>query len=115
VKPRLKIWAAARQRLATVGAGLVVKVRCSEACAATATLVAGKATARKLRLPRSRVAAEGVAEVSRAATTYAFVRFPAKVKRRVWARAATRLTLRVEAVDRAGNRRAVARRLTLVR
>lgn len=114
-KPGLRLTVAGRHRLRAVEAGLVVKLRCSEACAATATLIADRRTARKLGLPRSRVAGEGVAEVARAATTYAFVRLPAKVKRRVWKRPVTRLTLRVEAVDRAGNRRAVARRLTLVR
>jgi hypothetical protein len=114
-RPKVAMVVARRLRLRTVEAGLVVRVHCSEACAATATLVADKRTARKLGLPASRIAARDAAQVSSAAATYAFLRFPKAVKRRVWSRPLTRLTLHVEAVDRAGNRREVTRRLTLLR
>jgi hypothetical protein len=114
-KPRVKLMVARRHKLATIENGLAVRLRCSEACAATARLVADRRTARRLRLPRSGVAAKGSAQVSGSATTYAFVRFSRAVKRRIWRRQVTRLTLRVVAVDRANNRRTVDRRLTLVR
>jgi hypothetical protein len=113
--PQIAVRVGRRHRLAAVAGGLVVKLRCSEACAAIATLVADRRTARALRLARSRVAATAGAEVAREATTYAFLRFPKTVKRRLWRRPATRLTLRVEAVDRAGNKRAATRRITLTR
>ena len=113
--PRIAILGSARHRLRAVEAGLVIGLRCSEACAATATLVADRRTARRLRLPASRVAARDAAQVAGAASTYAFLRFPRAVKRRVWSRRVTRLTLRVEAVDRAGNRRVATRRIALVR
>jgi Thrombospondin type 3 repeat len=114
-KPRVKLMVGRRHRLGTIEGGLAVKLRCSEACAATARLVADRRTARALRLRRSGVAARGSAQVSGSATTYAFVRFSRAAKRRIWRRKVTRLTLSVTAVDRANNKRTVSRRLTLVR
>jgi len=114
-KPRVTLMVARRHKLGTIENGLAVRLRCSEACAATARLVADRRTARRLRLPGSGVAAKGSAQVSASATTYAFVRFSRAAKRRIWRRKVTRLTLRVVAVDRASNRRTVDRRLTLVR
>ena len=97
---------ARRLRLAAVEAGLVVPVSCSEACAVTATLTAPAKLAKRLRLGRGRIAARGSAQLERAARTFAFVRFPKAVKRRVWRMRSARFTLRVEVVDRAGTRRA---------
>lgn len=113
--PRVRVVMARRLRFATVEEGLVVGLRCSEACTATVRLHADRPTARRLRLPRSRVAASGTAQVERAAGTYAFVRFPRAVERRAWRLRKLRLTLRVEVVDRAGNRRRIIRLVTLVR
>jgi hypothetical protein len=113
--PRVTARLPRRLRLATVEAGLVVPVRCSEACAVTATLTARGALRKRLKLPRSGVAARGAAQLERAARTYAFVRFPKAVKRRVWRRGKTALTLRVVAVDRAGNTGRAVRKVTLVR
>jgi hypothetical protein len=90
-------------------------VQCSEACAATVRLVADAGLARRLRLPRTRIAATGTAQVDREATTYAFVRFSRAVRRRASRQRTVRLTIRAEAVDRAGNRARVNRRVTLVR
>jgi hypothetical protein len=113
--PGISLRVARRHRLRTIEGGLVVRIRCSEACAVSASLRADRGTARRLGLPKTRIAASGNAEVARAATTYAFLRFPKAVKRRVWRRSSTRLTLQVVAVDRAGNDRTVTRRLTFVR
>ena len=115
VAPDVTVRVARRHRLDTIEEGLVVRIRCSEACAVTATLRADRRTARRLRLRSSRIAASGSAEVAQAATTYAFLRFPRAVKQQIWRRASTRLTLRVVAVDRAGNARTVSHRVTLVR
>jgi hypothetical protein len=114
-RPRVTISTPRRQRLATVEAGLVVRVRCSEACAATVRLRAARKLARKLRLSGGGVAARGSARVERAASTYAFVRFSKRAKRRLWKRGRTELTLSVTAVDRAGNRASAVRKVTLVR
>jgi hypothetical protein len=114
-RPRVTASVPRRLRLATIEAGLVVPIRCSEACAVTARLTAGKALGRRLRLPRSGVVARGSAQVERAARTYAFVRFPKGVERRVFRRGRTRLTLRVTAVDRAGNTGTTVRKVTLLR
>jgi hypothetical protein len=113
--PKLRLFVARRLRFATVEDGLVVRLRCSEACAASVRLLADRRTARRLRLPRSRVVAAGTAQVERAASTYAFVRFPRAVKRRAWRLRKLRLTLRAEVVDRAGNRARAVRAVTLVR
>jgi hypothetical protein len=113
--PEVKVVIARRLRFATVEDGLVVRLRCSEACAATVRLHAGRRIARRLRLARDRVAAVGTARVEEAASTYAFVRFPRAVKRRAWRLRTLRLTLRAVVVDRAGRRGAAARTVTLVR
>jgi Ca2+-binding RTX toxin-like protein len=113
--PRVTARIGRRLKLAVVEAGLVVPVRCSEGCAVTATLTAGRKLARKLKLPRSGIAARGTAQLERAARTYAFVRFSKAAKRRVWRRKSTKLTLRVVAVDRAGNRGRAVRAVTLRR
>ena len=114
-RPTVTMSVGRRQRLAAVASGLVVGLRCSEACALTATLTAAGRLARTLRLPRGGVAARGVAQLESAGRTYAFVRFSKKVERRVWQRSRTQLVLRVTAVDRAGNGRQAVRKVTLVR
>ena len=113
--PRITLATGARQRLAAVEGGLIVRISCSEACAATVRLHAGRALAKRLRLRKGGVAAKGTAALERASWTYAFVRFPKAVKRRVWKRGATALTLRAEAVDRAGNTGRASRSVLLVR
>lgn len=87
---------------------------CSEACVATTRLVAARKLARSLHL-RGGVAARDTASLEKAARTFAFVRFSKAVKRRVWRRKSTRLSLHVEVVDRAGNTARAVRRVTLVR
>ena len=58
----------AAPRLATIEAGLVVRMRCSEACAVTVDASPPAVTLRKqLKLPRGRVAARGSAQLERAA------------------------------------------------
>ena len=59
--------------------------------------------------------ASGTAKVEAAATTYAFVRFDAKVRAELLRRARTSLTLRVTVTDPAGNTRRVSETLTLHR
>jgi hypothetical protein len=113
--PRLTVSLGRRLRFAAVEAGLVVPVRCSEACAVTATLTAGGKLAKRLRLGRSRAAARGSAQLERAAGTFAFVRFPKSVQRRVWRLRSARFSLRIVAVDRAGNTARAVRSVTLVR
>ena len=113
--PEVKLVVARRLRFATVEDGLVVGLRCSEACAATVRLHAGARVARRLHLGRNRVAAVGTARVEDAASTYAFVRFPRAVKRRAWRLRTLRLTLRATVVDRSGKRSTAARTVTLVR
>jgi hypothetical protein len=105
-RPRLTLRVASTQRFAELGSGLIVRLRCSEACAATAELMLAG---------RRRVLASGSAQLERAGTTFAFVRFAARARRVLFARSRVRVTLRVTAVDRAENRRVITRRLTLRR
>jgi thrombospondin type 3 repeat protein len=113
--PRLTVRVGALQRFAAIAAGLVVRVRCDEACAVTSELVLDPARARALGLSRSRVVASGSAQVAAAATTYAFVRFTPAARRALFRRAGVVATLRTIAVDAAGNRRTSARRVALRR
>ena len=113
--PRVSISSGRRQRLATVEGGLVVRLTCSEACAGTVQLTAGRALARRLGASSAGVLGRGAARLERSASTYAFVRLPKAVKRKIWKRSRTRLTLRAEVVDRAQNVTHVVRTVTLVR
>jgi hypothetical protein len=77
--------------------------------------VVGRADARRLRLRGTTVVARGSARVEAAATTYAFVRFDAKVRARIWRRSRTQLTLKLTVTDPAGNVRRTSEQLTLRR
>ena len=114
-RPRLSAVVGRRHRLAEVRAGLVVRLRCSEACGATAELVLNRATARRLGLRRSRVVAGGSARLEGRGTTYAFVRFTKKARRALFRRGPVRATLTATAVDPAGNTRILKRRVELRR
>ncbi|HEX6026788.1 MAG TPA: thrombospondin type 3 repeat-containing protein [Solirubrobacter sp.] len=101
--PRVTVSVRATQRVAEVGDGLIVRVRCSEACAAKAEARVSRSVSRKLKLRGTRVVGTGRATLEAAGTTYAFVRFRARVRARLFRQPRTRLTLRITATDPAGN------------
>lgn len=111
--PRLSASVGRRHRMAAIRAGLVVRLRCSEACAATAELALDRRSARRLGLGRLRIVAEGSARLRGAGTTYAFVRFTRAARRVLFKRRAVDATLTAVAVDDAGNRRALRRAIGL--
>jgi hypothetical protein len=113
-KPRLTVGLERRVRLAAYKAGLVVKLRCSEACGATVELQVKRGVARRLGLKRTRVLAGGSARLAGRGTTYAFVRFDKRVRRKLFRMPRLRSQVKAVAVDRGGNARRVGRRLTLV-
>jgi hypothetical protein len=102
-------------RLAAYKAGLVVKLRCSEACGATVELQVTRKIARRLGLKRTRVLAGGSARLAGKGTTYAFVDFDRRARRKLFRMRALRPTVTAVAVDRGGNRRSLSRRIALVR
>ena len=104
-----------RLRFAAVRAGLVVGLRCSEACAVTAKLRIDRRSARRARLRANAAVAAGSAQVESAASTYAFVRFRRSARRKLWRAARMTGTLQVTAVDRAGNERELSRRVRISR
>ena len=112
--PRVTLSVRASQYRDEVEDGLIVRVRCSEACSAKVDLVVDRALARRMKLRRTTVAS-GAAKVEAAATTYAFVRFDRAARRALWKRSRTALTLKVAATDAAGNTRRVSERLMLRR
>ncbi len=114
-RPRLAIRVASRQRLAAVKAGLVVRVRCSEACGATVELNVGRRLARRLGLRRTTILAGGSARLQAAGTTYVFVRFDRRASRRLFRMRTVRSKLTARAVDGGGNRRTLSRRVALLR
>jgi hypothetical protein len=59
--------------------------------------------------------ASGSVRLQGAGTTYAFVRFDRRVRRRLFRMRAVSSTLTAVAVDGGGNRRGLSRRLALVR
>ena len=113
--PSLRVTVARRQAFAELGGGLVATVRCSEACSVTAELRLGAKQARRLRLRRVRRVAKGTARLAAAGRTYTFLRFDRRARRRLWRARRVSVQLVVAAVDGAGNRRAVTRRLQLHR
>jgi hypothetical protein len=114
-KPRLSVGVDRRLRLAVYKAGLVVKLRCSEACDATVELQAKRAIARKLGLRRTSIFAGASARLQGRGTTYAFVRFDKRVRRKLFRMRRLRATLTAVAVDGGGNRsKNVNRRVELV-
>ena len=114
-RPRLAIRVASRQRLAAVRAGLVVRVRCSEACGATVELNVSRRLARRLGLRRTTILAGGSARLQAAGTTYVFVRFDRRASRRLFRMRSVRSKLTAGAVDGGGNRRILSRRVALLR
>jgi hypothetical protein len=115
VRPGLTVSVGRRYRLAEIRAGLVVRLRCSEACASTAELTVSRRDARRLRLGRSRVLAGGSARLGGSGTTYAFVRFRKAARRALARRVRVRATLTATAVDPSGNRSVATRRVQLRR
>lgn len=113
--PRVTVTVGRRHRLAAVAAGLVVRLRCSEACAATAEMGVDRRGARRLGLGSTRVLAGGSARLRGAGTTYAFVRFTRRTRRALARGGGARVTLTTVALDDAGNRRRSSRTLTLLR
>jgi Thrombospondin type 3 repeat len=113
--PRVTLSLATRHRLAAVRGGLIVGVRCSEACAVTAELRLDRKSARRAHLRRGVAIARGGAQVERAARTYAFLEFARSVPRKIRRAGRVTGTLQVTAVDRSGNRRRVRRAVRIVR
>jgi Thrombospondin type 3 repeat len=114
-RPRLKVGVDRRQQLPAVRAGLVVRLRCSEACNGTVELQVSRKTARRLGVRRARVIASGSVRLQGAGTTYAFVRFDRRVNRRLFRMRRVSAKLTAAAVDGGGNRRGLARSVQLVR
>jgi len=113
-KPRLNMGLNRRVRLAAYRAGLVVKLRCSEACGATVELQVKRSVARRLGLKGTRVVAGGSARLAGKGTTYAFVRFDKRVRRKLFRMPRLHSQVMAVAVDGGGNARRLGRRLTLV-
>jgi Thrombospondin type 3 repeat/RTX calcium-binding nonapeptide repeat (4 copies) len=113
-RPKLGVRVAKRQRLAAVKAGLVVRVRCSEACGTTVELSVSRRLARRLGLRSTRIFASGSASLQGKGTTYVFVRFDRRVRSKLFRMKGVRSKLTAAAVDGGGNRDRTSRRITLV-
>jgi len=111
--PRVTVSTRTSYRVAEVADGLIVRVRCSEACTAKADVTVSKAVARSVRLRGTTVVGTGTARTEGATSTYAFVRFDSRVRARLLRRSRTVLTLRVAATDPAGNVRRETEQLVL--
>ena len=112
--PRLSLAIKSTHLVAEVEDGLILRVRCSEACSLTANLTVSKRVARRLRLRGTTVVGTGSARTEGATTTYAFVRFNSRVRARLLKQSRTALALKVTATDPAGNVRRETERLVLV-
>jgi hypothetical protein len=102
------------QPLAQLSAGVIVSIRCSEACTATSELVLSRTTAKRIGLGRDRTIAEGAAELDGAGKTYAFVRADRRARNALaGAGGAIRARLVTGVVDPGANARRLSRRLEI--
>ena len=113
-RPVVRLTVGRRQAFAELGGGLAVGVRCSEACAATATLRLGRSQARGLG-PAGTPVARGVAQLGASGSTYVFLKFDRKARRKLWRLRRVDVQLQVAVSDRGGNRASARRMLTLHR
>jgi hypothetical protein len=104
-----------RHTLDQLRAGIIVAVKCDEACAATAEVVLDRRTARRLGLGRKRTIASGSARLDGAGKTYAFSRLEGRAGKKLAKRRSVRAKLSTTVVDDAGNSRRLARRIELRR
>ncbi len=111
--PRVTLSTRTSYRVEEVADGLIVRIRCSEACTAKADVTVSKSIARSLRLRGTTVVGTATARTEGATSTYAFVRFNSRIRARLLRRSRTALTLKVAATDPAGNTRREAERLVL--
>ena len=111
--PEAKTRVARRHRIAQLDPGIIVRIRCSEACTTTSELVATRAVARRLGLGRDRILAAGSAELDGAGSTYAFLRADAAVRRAIARAGGVTARLETGIVDRAGNPASLARKIEL--
>jgi hypothetical protein len=116
--PRLTYSLARRQRLRALGRTLIVRVRCSEACAVAADLVLSAKAARRVGVTRGRssvVIGRGAVRMAGATRSYVFVDLGAAVARRLARRKRVPALLRIAAEDGSGNRSVKSRRLEIRR
>jgi Thrombospondin type 3 repeat/RTX calcium-binding nonapeptide repeat (4 copies) len=113
VRPKLTVGASRSYRLAEHRAGLVVRLRCSEACAGRVQVSIGRRDAKRMKL--GRVVARGSARLGGAGTTYAFVRFTKAARKAISRRGRVKATLTTAVADPSGNRRTATRRLDVRR
>jgi uncharacterized membrane protein YgcG len=111
--PTLRLTVGRTQRLGELGAGMAVRVRCSEGCALEARLTVTRATARRLHVART--VAQGAAALGDEGTTYVFVRFKRGATSRLARGSGVKAQLTLTAADESGNRRSVGRDLRLRR
>lgn len=112
--PRMALSIKSTQLISEVEDGLIVRLRCSEACSLKADATVSKRVARRLKLRGTTLVGTGSARTEGATTTYAFVRFNSRVRARLFKQSRTELALKVTATDPAGNVRRDTERLVLV-
>ena len=109
IRPIVRLSVGRSQAFAELDGGLVASIRCSEACKLSAQVRLNAKEARRLKLRRTPTVARGTARLAGAGRTYAFLRFDRRAKRRLWRARRVFASVRVTAVDDAGNRSVVTR------
>jgi hypothetical protein len=114
--PKLSLGRLARSlRVAAIGAGVTVPVRCTAPCALTATLLADAKSARRLGLGSSRQLGTGRAGLDGKGATFVFVRLSASRLRAISRAGRVSALLSVVASGDTGKRSSATRRLVLRR
>ncbi|HEX6651402.1 MAG TPA: Ig-like domain-containing protein [Thermoleophilaceae bacterium] len=95
--------------------GVPVRVLCGEPCAARLRLLLAARDARRLGVARSVVVGRGSARLAAPGSKRVRVRFSRKARRALAPASSARIAVRAVIADAAGNRRALTRRVTLLR
>ena len=103
--------AAKSHTLDQLRAGIIVRVECNEACAATSEVVLDRKTAKRLGLGKKRTIATGSARLDGAGKTYAFSRLDPRAGKALKGRDGVKAKLSTTVVDDAGNARGLSKRI----
>jgi hypothetical protein len=111
--PDGSVKAGKRHTLDQLRAGIIVQVKCNEACASTAEVVLDRKTAKRLGLRNRRTIATGSASLDGAGKTYAFSRLQGRAGKALAKRDSVRAKLETTVVDHGGNVRGRSKRIVV--
>jgi len=111
--PALTVTVPATKLAALLKGGLTLRLSCSEPCSVTVAATVDKATAKRLKLGKSRQLARGTTSLPQSITKAVKLKLGAKVKKALRKQRTLKLRVTITAVDAAGNRKESTRTVTV--